>query len=122
MKELTFDDNYKIYTELINRLEDVKDALKKQNYGIAMDILCKPYPAFQITTSAAFKDGKNYITIKEWSKEDEYSNWFTQFDNIDTGEDFDVADNNEGDDGNTEGGGGDEEQKKRNKYGKNNYF
>ena len=43
--------------------------------------------------------------VADWSKEDEYSNWFTQFDNIDTGEDFDVADNNEGDDGNTEGGG-----------------
>ena len=47
--------------------------------------------------------------VADWSKEDEYSNWFTQFDNIDTGEDFEVADNNEGDNGNTEEGGGDEE-------------
>ena len=42
--------------------------------------------------------------VADWSKEDEYSNWFIQFDNIDTGEDFEVVDNNEVDDANTEGG------------------
>ena len=46
--------------------------------------------------------------VADWSKEDEYSNWFIQFDNIDTGEDFEVVDNNEVDDANTEGGGDDE--------------
>ena len=35
--------------------------------------------------------------VAEWSKEDEYNNWFVQFDNLETGEDFEVADNNEGD-------------------------
>ena len=62
MKELSIeekakacDGNYKVYTELINRLEDVKEAIKKQNYGIAMDILCKPYPQFQITISTELK-------------------------------------------------------------------
>ena len=39
---------YKTYTELVKRLEKVKDAVKKQNYGIAMDILCTPYPGFQV--------------------------------------------------------------------------
>ena len=42
--------------------------------------------------------------VADWSKENEYSNWFIQFDNIDTGEDFEVVDNNEVDDANTEGG------------------
>ena len=46
--------------------------------------------------------------VADWSKEDEYSNWFIQFDNIDTGEDFEVVDNNEVDDANNEGGGDDE--------------
>ena len=49
----------KAYTELISRLEDVKDAIKKQNYGIAMDILCKPYPDYQIITSTEFKDSED---------------------------------------------------------------
>ena len=40
------DGNYKAYTELISRLEDVKDAIKKQNYGIAMDILYQPYQEY----------------------------------------------------------------------------
>ena len=51
--------NHKAYSELIETLEKVKDAIKKQNYGIAMDILCKPYPAFQvITLSSESKDEK----------------------------------------------------------------
>ena len=55
-KAKTYDANYKTYTELINRLEDAKDAIKKQNYGIAMDVMCKPYPAFQITAFSELKD------------------------------------------------------------------
>ena len=55
IEEKVYDDNYKVYTELINRLEDVKEAIKKQNYGIALDILCKPYPQFQITISTELK-------------------------------------------------------------------
>lgn len=49
----------KAYTELINRLEDVKNAIKKQNYGIAMDILYKPYPEFQITTYTELKESED---------------------------------------------------------------
>lgn len=56
IEEKAYDGNYKVYTELINRLEDVKNAIKKQNYGIAMDILFKPYPKFQITTSTEFTE------------------------------------------------------------------
>ena len=66
MKELSieekakaYDGNYKAYTELINRLEDVKKAIKKQNYGIAMDILYKPYPEYQITTSPELKESED---------------------------------------------------------------
>jgi hypothetical protein len=66
MKELTieektkaYDGTYKTYTELINRLEDVKNAIKKQNYGIAMDILCKPYPEFQIIASTELKESED---------------------------------------------------------------
>ena len=59
IEEKTNDSNYKAYTELINRLEDVKDAIKKQNYGIAMDILYKPYPEFQITTSTELKENED---------------------------------------------------------------
>ena len=66
MKELSieekakaYDSNYKAYTELINRLEDVKEAIKKQNYGIAMDILCKPYPEHQIITSTELKESED---------------------------------------------------------------
>lgn len=55
-KAKTYDANHKTYTELINRLEDAKDAIKKQNYGIAMDVLCKPYPEFQITASSEIKE------------------------------------------------------------------
>ena len=55
-KAKTYDANYKTYTELINRLEDAKNAIKKQNYGIAMDVLCKPYPAFQITAFSELKE------------------------------------------------------------------
>ena len=58
-KARTYDGNHNTYTELINRLEDVKDAIKKQNYGIAMDILCKPYPEFQIITSTKPKEGED---------------------------------------------------------------
>lgn len=72
MKELTieqkaqkYDNNYKVYTELINRLEDVKGAIKKQNYGIAMDILCKPYPEFQITASTELKESEDEKIRKE---------------------------------------------------------
>ena len=68
MKEFTieeksprYDGNYKTYIELINRLEDVKDAIKKQNYGIAMDILCKSYPEYQITASTELKEGDERI-------------------------------------------------------------
>jgi len=56
IEEKAYDGNYKVYTELINRLEDVKNAIKKQNYGIAMDILYKPYPGHQITTSTEFTE------------------------------------------------------------------
>ena len=59
IKEKAYDGNYKTYTELINRLEGVKDAIKKQNYGIAMDILCKPYPEYQITTSTELKESED---------------------------------------------------------------
>lgn len=66
MKELSieekvkaYDGNYKVYTELINRLEDVKEAIKKQNYGIVMDILCKPYPEYQITASPELKESED---------------------------------------------------------------
>ena len=58
-KAKAYDGNYKAYTELINRLEDVKEAIKKQNYGNAMDILCKPYPEFQITTSTELKESED---------------------------------------------------------------
>ena len=51
--------NHKAYSELIETLEKVKDAINKQNFGIAMDILCKPYPAFQvISLSSESKDEK----------------------------------------------------------------
>ena len=86
MKELSteekakaYNGNYKAYTELINRLEDVKEAIKKQNYGIAMDVLCKPYPDFQVTTHSELKESedervrnklikffKGYSPDKEW--------------------------------------------------------
>ena len=55
----TIEKNAKAYTELINRLEDMKDAIKKQNYGIAMDILYKPYPEFQIATSTELKESED---------------------------------------------------------------
>ena len=58
-KAKAYDGNYKTYTELINRLEGVKDAIKKQNYGIAMDILCKPYPEYQIITSTELKESED---------------------------------------------------------------
>ena len=58
-KAKTPDGNYNAYTELINRLEDVKEAIKKQNYGIAMNVLCKPYPEFQVTTHSELKDSEN---------------------------------------------------------------
>ena len=63
MKELNeaIYNNYKSFNELIERLESVKDAIKKQNYGIAMDILCKPYPEFQITTSTELKESDDRI-------------------------------------------------------------
>lgn len=66
MKELSieekakrYDGNYEAYTELINRLESVKSAIKEHNYGIAMDILYKPYPEFQITTSTELKESED---------------------------------------------------------------
>lgn len=66
MKELSIEEKYyEVYTELINRLEDVKNAIKKQNYGIAMDILYKPYPEFQITTSTELKESDNERIRKE---------------------------------------------------------
>lgn len=64
-KAKAYDGNYKVYTELINRLENVKDAIKNQNYGIAMDILCKPYPEFQITTSTELAESKDERIRKE---------------------------------------------------------
>ena len=72
MKELSigkkakrYDGNYNVYTELINRLENVKNAIKKQNYGIAMDILCKPYPEFQITTSEEHEEKSKGDNIRK---------------------------------------------------------
>ena len=59
IEEKAYDGNYKAYTELINRLEDVKDAIKKQNYGIAIDVLCKPYPEFQVTTHSELKESED---------------------------------------------------------------
>lgn len=64
-KAQAYDVNYKSYTELVNRLEDAKGAIKKQNYGIAMDILCKPYPEFQITTSTELHESKDE-KIRKW--------------------------------------------------------
>lgn len=64
-KAQVYDSNYNVYTKLINRLEDVKDAIKKQNYGIAMDILCKPYPEFQITASTELKESEDERIRKE---------------------------------------------------------
>lgn len=58
-KAKAYDGNYKTYTELINRLEDVKEAIKKQNYGIAMDVLCKPYPEFQVTIHSELKESED---------------------------------------------------------------
>ena len=43
--------------------------------------------------------------VAEWSKEDEYNNWFVQFDNIESGEDFEVIGN--GGEGDTNEGGDD---------------
>lgn len=62
IEQKAYDGNYKVYTELINRLEDVKNAIKKQNYGIAMDILCKLYPEHQITTSTELKESEDEKT------------------------------------------------------------
>ena len=59
IEEKAYDGNYKAYTELINRLECVKDAIKKQNYGIAIDVLCKPYPEFQVTTHSELKESED---------------------------------------------------------------
>ena len=56
---MTQEENAKVYTELINRLENVKNAIKKQNYGIAMDLLCNPYPEFQITTSTELRESED---------------------------------------------------------------
>jgi len=42
--------------------------------------------------------------VADWSKEDEYNNWFVKFDDIDVDEDFEAVDNNEGDENKTEGG------------------
>lgn len=58
-KAKAYDGNYKAYIELINRLEDVKNAIKEYNYGIAMDILCNPYPEFQIITSTELAEPKD---------------------------------------------------------------
>lgn len=55
----TIEENAKVYTELINRLEDVKDAIKKHNYGIAMEILCKPYTPFQVITHSELKESED---------------------------------------------------------------
>lgn len=37
----------------------MKDAIKKQNYGIAMDILYKPYPEFQITICTEHEESED---------------------------------------------------------------
>ena len=42
--------------------------------------------------------------ISDWTKGSEYSNWFESFDNIDTGDDFEVIDSSEIKDSNTEVG------------------
>jgi len=72
MKELpieekvkTYNGNYKADIELINRIEDAKNAIKKQNYGIAMDILCSPYPEFPITTATELKESDDEKRIKD---------------------------------------------------------
>ena len=56
---MTQEEKEKVYIELINRLEDVKEAIKKQNYGIAIDVLCKPYPEFQVTTHSELKESED---------------------------------------------------------------
>ena len=33
--------------------------------------------------------------VADWSKEDEYSNWFTRFDNVEEEDDFEVIDSAE---------------------------
>ena len=57
--------NYKSFNELIERLESVKNAIKEHNYGIAMDILCNPYPEYQITTSTELKESEDKQIMKE---------------------------------------------------------
>lgn len=57
--------NYKSFTVLIERLESVKSAVKEHNYGIAMDILYKPYPDFQITTHPELKESEDERIRKE---------------------------------------------------------
>ena len=42
--------------------------------------------------------------VSDWSKENDYSNWFESFDNIDTGDDFETIDGSEIKDSNTEVG------------------
>ena len=42
--------------------------------------------------------------VEDWSKGDEYNNWFVQFDNIEAGDDFEVVDNGEGEGDINEGG------------------
>ena len=42
--------------------------------------------------------------VEDWSKGDEYNNWFVQFDNIEAGDDFEVVDNGEGEGDTNEGG------------------
>ena len=64
-KDKACDGNYRAYTELINRLENVKCAIKEQNYGIAMDVLCKPYPEFQVTTHSELKESEDEKIRKE---------------------------------------------------------
>ena len=42
--------------------------------------------------------------VADWSKEEEYNNWFVKFDEIDVDDDFEVADSNEAEESKTEGG------------------
>lgn len=70
-KAKAYNDNYKTYIELINRLEEVKYAIKKQNYGIAMDILYNPYPKFQIISSIEIKENEDEQKSAKWDLADE---------------------------------------------------
>ena len=58
-KAKAYDGNFEVYAELVNRLEEVKDAILKHNYGIAIDVLYKPYPTFKVITHSKLKESEN---------------------------------------------------------------